>query len=214
MTSTDTTKIKRHPERGSHDRELLLSILRDGLACQVAFQLEGQPFIIPMTYYNDSDFIYIHGSPVARISNALRSGISVAISVLELNGLVLAKGLADNSMNYRSIVIFGKPEELTGEDEKLSFFKEWIDHLLPGRKNDTALPSHDELNTVSVFRVRLDQFSIKIRKGGPSEVRKDLDIWSGVIPISMILHQPEFASDPRVPDYIEKYIRERNKEKK
>ena len=66
------TRVRRHPERGSNDKDLLLDILESGLVCQIAFQLEGQPFIIPMSYYNDPDFIYFHGSPVARISNALK----------------------------------------------------------------------------------------------------------------------------------------------
>jgi hypothetical protein len=207
------TKVRRHPERGSYDRELLMSILESGFVCQVAFQLDGQPYIIPMTYYNDSDFIFIHGSPVARISNTLRAGTPVAISVLELNGLVLAKGLADNSMNYRSAIIFGKPVELEGEEEKLSFFKEWIDRLVPGRKENTELPNHDELTNVSVFKVKLEQFSVKVRKGGPSEVRKNPDIWSGVIPFSTRFHSPEFMSSQQIPDYVTKFIEVRNGDK-
>lgn len=204
------TKVKRHPERGSYDRELLMSILESGFVCQVAFQLDGQPYIIPMTYYNDPDFIFIHGSPAARISNTLRAGAPVAISVLELNGLVLAKGLADNSMNYRSAIIFGKPVELGGLEEKLSFFKEWIDHLVPGRKENTELPNNDELTNVSVFKVKLEQFSVKVRKGGPSEVRKNPDIWAGVIPFSTRFHPPEFVSSQQIPDYVKKFIEVRN----
>ena len=210
--ASENTKVRRHPERGSYDKEVLLDILKSGLVCQVAFQQNGLPFIIPMTYYNDYDYIYIHGSPVARISNTLRDGPTVAISVLELNGLVLAKGLADNSMNYRSAIIFGKPEELITEEEKMSFFKEWIDRLIPGRKEDTALPNHDELKNVTVFRVKLDQFSVKIRKGGPSEVRKDPNIWSGVVPLSMRAHDPIFASDPRTPEYLKEFIERKNDE--
>ncbi len=207
------TKVRRHPERGSYDRELLMSILQSGFVCQVAFQLEGQPYIIPMTYYNDSDFIFIHGSPAARISNTLRAGTLVAISVLELNGLVLAKGLADNSMNYRSAIIFGKPVELEGLEEKLSFFKEWIDHLVPGRKENTELPNNDELANVSVFKVKLEQFSLKVRKGGPSEVRRNPEIWAGVIPFSTIFHPPEFVSSLQIPDYVKKFIKARNGDK-
>ncbi|MGC8561775.1 MAG: pyridoxamine 5'-phosphate oxidase family protein [Thermoplasmata archaeon] len=210
--ATDITKVRRHPERASYDKELLLDILERGLVCQVAFQQAGLPFIIPMTYYNDSDYIYIHGSPAARISNTLRDGPTIAISVLELNGLVLAKGLADNSMNYRSAIIFGKPEELLTEEEKMSFFKEWIDRLIPGRKEDTALPNHDELKTVSVFRIKLDQFSVKVRRGGPSELRKDQNIWSGVVPLSISAHDPVFASSPHTPEYLQKFIDRKNEE--
>lgn len=161
-------------------------------------------------YYNDSEFIYLHGSPVARIIDTFRSGAPIAISILELNGLVLAKGIASNSMNYRSAVIFGKPEELVTEEEKLNFVKEWIDRLVPGRKEHAELPTSDELRGVSVFRVRLDQFSVKVRKGGTSEVRKNPEIWSGVIPFATKCLEPEYASSNEVPEHIRRFIETRN----
>ena len=207
------TRVRRHPERGSNDKDLLLDILESGLVCQIAFQLEGQPFIIPMSYYNDPNFIYFHGSPAARISNVLRSGISVAISVLELNGLVIAKGMADNSINYRSVVIFGRPEEVSSEEEKLTLFKEWIDHLMPGRKQNTEMPNHAELKSVSLFKMKLDQFSVKVRKGGPLEVRKSPEIWSGVVPFSYRFHNPEFSSSAQIPGYVKDFIDVRNGDK-
>ncbi len=211
MTHSNLTKVKRHPERGSYDRELLLNILENGLVCQVAFQVEGQPFVIPMAYYNDSEYIYIHGSQVARITNTLRTGVPVAISILELDGLVVAKGLADNSMNYRSAIIYGKPVEISTDEGKLEYFEKWIDHLMPGRKKDTAMPNEDELRGVAAFKVKLEQFSVKVRKGGPSEARKNPEIWSGVIPISSRFHSPTFASSPDSPEYVRYLIRERNK---
>ena len=214
MSSGDITKIKRHPERAHSEKETLLDILNNGFACQVAFQVDGQPFIIPMTYYNNSEYIYLHGSPVARISDTLRNNTPVAISVLELNGLVLAKGLADNSMNYRSAIVFGKPEEVVGDEEKLSFFIEWIERLVPGRKENTELPNKDELRGVSVFRVKLEQFSVKIRTGGPSEVRRNPGIWSGVVPFSIKFSNPEFASGTQIPDYVKRFIDLRNGDKK
>ncbi len=211
MVSTDELKVRRHPERGRYNKDELLNILRNGFVCQVAFQIDGRPFIIPMSYYTDSEYIYIHGSPVARISNTLRSGAQLAISVLEIDGLVLANGLADNSLNYRSAIIFGKPEEINDENQKLSLFKEWVEQLVPGRIGDTELPTHDELSNVSVFRVKLDHFSVKIRTGGPSEVRKNPEIWSGVIPISLKFSSPEFASNPATPEYIDRFIESRNR---
>jgi nitroimidazol reductase NimA-like FMN-containing flavoprotein (pyridoxamine 5'-phosphate oxidase superfamily) len=210
MGFDDITKIKRHPERGSYDKDQLLDILRNGFACQVSFQMAGQPFVIPMTYYNNSEFIYIHGSNAARIINHLRERNPVAISVLELNGLVLAKRLADNSLNYRSAVIFGKPVEITDKEEKLSFFKEWINNLVPGRAENTILPSDEDLRGVAVFKVSLEQFSIKVRTGGATEVKGRPDLWSGVIPFSIEFHNPEFASDSITPEYVQRFIDRRN----
>lgn len=156
MAKEGINKVKRHPERATYDKKQLLDILEKGLVCQVSFQVDGQPFIIPMMYYNNDEYIYIHGSPAARIINTIKGKKSVAISVLELNGLVVARRLANNSMNYRSAVIFGTPEEMEENSDKKAMFEEWIRRLLPERAEDTELPSKHELDTVSVFRVRME----------------------------------------------------------
>jgi nitroimidazol reductase NimA-like FMN-containing flavoprotein (pyridoxamine 5'-phosphate oxidase superfamily) len=214
LNSDDIAKVRRHPERASYDRDLLMDILANGFVCTVAFQVNGQPFVIPMTYYNDSEYIYVHGSPVARIVDTLRSGMPVVISILELNGIVLAKGLASNSMNYRSAIIFGKAVELLTKEEKLLYFTEWIDRMVPGRKENTILPNDEELLGVSAFKIKIEKFSVKVRKGGPIETRKNPEIWSGVIPSSLKFSTPEFASDPRTPEYVKKFIDRRNGELK
>jgi nitroimidazol reductase NimA-like FMN-containing flavoprotein (pyridoxamine 5'-phosphate oxidase superfamily) len=214
LTTNDITRVRRHPERASYDRDLLMDILSNGFVCSVSFQVDGQPFIIPMTYYNDSEYIYIHGNPASRIVNTFRSGAPLAISVLELNGIVLAKGLASNSMNYRSAIIFGNAVELPTDEDKLSYFTEWIDRMVPGRKEKTILPNEEELRGVSAFKVKIEKFSVKVRKGGPVETRKNPEIWSGVIPASLKFSTPEFASSPEAPDYVMRFIESRNGESK
>ncbi|MEM0155251.1 MAG: pyridoxamine 5'-phosphate oxidase family protein [Thermoplasmataceae archaeon] len=210
VVRSSITEVRRYPNRASYDKELLIDILRGGFICHVAFQVSGQPFVIPMMYYNDSEFIYLHASPAARISGSFRAGDPIAISVVELNGIVLAKGIADNSMNYRSAVIFGTPEEICDDEGKLTFVREWIDKILPGRRENSEMPTNNELKNVSVFRVKLDQFSVKVRKGGPSEKRTNPEIWSGVIPFKTKFLEPEFCSTDQIPDHIRKFINARN----
>ncbi|MGC8645613.1 MAG: pyridoxamine 5'-phosphate oxidase family protein [Thermoplasmata archaeon] len=206
----DITKVRRHPERASYDRNLLLDILGNNFVCQVGFEIGGQPFVIPMAYYNDEENIYLHGSVSARIAGHIRSGNRIAISILEINGLVIAKGLADNSINYRSAIIFGRGEEILDEREKLRMFVEWLDWLIPGRSRDTELPGESDLRNVSVFKVPIEEFSIKTREGGPMEKNRNPGIWSGVIPIFIVYSRPMF-SDGETPRYIEEFIERRNK---
>jgi nitroimidazol reductase NimA-like FMN-containing flavoprotein (pyridoxamine 5'-phosphate oxidase superfamily) len=210
MPPSDISKVKRHAERASYEKEELESIMDNGYVCQVGFQISGQPFIIPMMYYNDSDFIYIHGSPGARIINHLREGNKVVIAILEINGLVLAKRLANNSMNYRSAIIYGNAEEVDAKNEKYEMFKRWIDRMMPGRSFETLLPSDQELKGVSVFRVKIEEFSVKIRRGGPIDEGNEGEIWSGVIPFFVEFGQPKYSSTQFIPQYVTKFVEENN----
>lgn len=213
MVSDDMYKVKRHPDRASYEREELNAILDSGYVCQVAFHINGQPFVIPMMYYNDSEIIYLHGSPAARIINHFRSGESVAISFLEINGLVIAKRLANNSMNYRAAIVYGKAEEIDDDKEKSEIFRRWIDKMMPGRSDETVPPSPKELQGVSVFKIKVDEFSIKIRIGGPADEGNEGSVWSGVIPMSLTFSDPEFESS-QTPAYIKEFVTKNNVVKK
>ncbi|MEM0127833.1 MAG: pyridoxamine 5'-phosphate oxidase family protein [Thermoplasmatales archaeon] len=204
------TKVKRHPERASYEKTLLLEILRNNFVCEVSFQEDGQPFIIPMSYYNDSDFIYLHAAPSSRIATHLRQGDKICISVLEINGIVIAKGMADNSINYRSVIIYGRTKEVMDKEEKINMYAEWIDRMLPGRRTNTEMPNEREIQNVSVFKMPMDKFSIKIRNGGPIENRTDPKIWSGVIPIFRAFGKPTYSSGD-TPDYVKRIIDNNNK---
>ena len=47
FTPTPISKVKRHPERGSYDRETVYAILDAGLACHVGYALGDQPMVTP-----------------------------------------------------------------------------------------------------------------------------------------------------------------------
>ena len=100
-------------ERGSYDRESVTAVLDAGLIGHVGFVAEGQPFVMPMAYGRIGENVYLHGSPASRVVRCLRQSPPVCLTVTILDGLVLARSLFHHSMNYRSVVVLGRPVEVT-----------------------------------------------------------------------------------------------------
>ncbi len=50
FTATDRTKVRRHPERGTYDRETIYKILDEAFVCHVGFIVEGAPYVVPTNY--------------------------------------------------------------------------------------------------------------------------------------------------------------------
>jgi len=50
LPQTPRTTLKRLPQRGNYDRELIEQILDEGFICHVGFAVDGQPFVIPTGY--------------------------------------------------------------------------------------------------------------------------------------------------------------------
>jgi nitroimidazol reductase NimA-like FMN-containing flavoprotein (pyridoxamine 5'-phosphate oxidase superfamily) len=189
--------MKRGASRGHYDRETVYAILDEGLVGHVGFVADGQPFVIPMSYGRMDDHIVLHGSHEARLNKIAKFGEPVCFTVTILDGLVLGKSIMHHSMNYRSVVVFGKPEEVTDTDVKARALKALIEHVIPNRYAEGRTPNENELEATSVLLLPITEASAKIRTGPPVEPQSDRerDGWSGVIPITLTPGDPIPSDD-------------------
>jgi nitroimidazol reductase NimA-like FMN-containing flavoprotein (pyridoxamine 5'-phosphate oxidase superfamily) len=199
--------IRRHPERGNAELDVIRGILAEGLVAHVGIiDAQGSPVVIPMAYALDDDGILIHGSVASRL---MRGGGPICITVTLLDGLVVARSLFNSSMNYRSVVVTGVPEVLDGPERERALLV-LSDFLLPGRVGNAREPSRPEIRQTTVWRLSLDGASAKIRTGPPKEDPAsdyELPYWGGVVPVRTVFGAPE--SDGAgvkmpVPDHIQR----------
>ena len=210
---TDRTKLKRLPKRGHFDRETVYSILDEGFICHVGFVVDGQPFVIPTGYARVHDRLYVHGSQASRMLRNLASGIDACVTVTLLDGLVLARSAFHHSMNYRSVLVFGRPTIVADPAEKTAALLALSEQIIRGRWADVREPSDEELKMTTVLRLPLEEASAKIRTGPPLDDEEDyaLPVWAGVVPLKLVAGEP--VKDPllpaeiRVPDYAAHYKR-------
>lgn len=207
---TEHTTLRRLPLRGVYDRELVYSILDEGLICHVGFVAEGRPYVIPTGYARSGDKLYIHGSQASRMLRTLKKGVDVCLTVTLLDGLVLARSAFHHSMNYRSVVVFGRAGLVNDRAEKVAALRVFSDHVILGRWEDVRQPTEQELNATTVLVLPLEEVSAKVRTGPPLDDEDDyeLPIWAGVIPMSLAADVP--LPDPRMPKVIKlpKYVSE------
>ena len=191
------SKLKRHSERGHYDRETIYHILDQGMICHVAFSLEGQPYVIPMAYVRSGDGLILHGSPHSRLLNSIAGGIPVCVSVTHLDGLVMARSTFHHSLNFRSVVAFGRARPVTRLEEKHQALVELTEHLAPGRCAVARAATDAEVEATSVVRFEIEEASAKSRSGPPKDNPKDLqlDVWAGVVPLRTVRGRPEPAPD-------------------
>lgn len=210
---TARTTLKRLPKRASYERETVYAILDEGFVCHVGFVSEGRPVVIPTGYGRSGDQLYIHGSAASRMLRTLREGVDVCVTVTLVDGLVLARSSFHHSMNYRSVVVFGRARVVEDEDEKMEALRVFADHVLRGRWEDARLPNRSELRQTIVLALPLEEASAKIRTGPPIDDEDDygLPVWAGVLPLRLVAG--EAVPDPRLnagveqPEYMQDYRR-------
>ena len=213
LSRTPRTTLKRLPKRGSHEREVIDRILDEGFICHVGFIATGQPFVIPTGYARIEDNLIVHGSQASRMLRALGQGIDVCVTVTLIDGLVLARSAFHHSMNYRSVMVFGRARVVDDREEKLQALFALSEHMVPGRWHDVRQPSEEELSQTTVLSLPIEEGSAKIRTGPPLDDEEDysLDVWAGVIPLNLVADSPvadsRLASNIDLPSYASGYRR-------
>jgi nitroimidazol reductase NimA-like FMN-containing flavoprotein (pyridoxamine 5'-phosphate oxidase superfamily) len=214
-TPTSRTRLVREADRAVYDREAAYRILDEGFLCHVGFVVDDQPFVIPTSYGRDGDCLYIHGSAASRMLRQMKESIPVCITVTLLDGLVLARSIFNQSMNYRSVMVLGKATLVDDPAEKLEALRLLSEHILPGRWADTRQPNASELKQTSVLRLPIEESSAKVRIGPAIDDEEDyyFPTWAGVIPLEMTAGAPidDSRLDPGcpVPPYVSHYSRKR-----
>jgi len=203
LLQTERTKLKRLPKRGHFDRETVYAILDEGFICHVGFAPQGQPFVIPTGYARVDDKLYIHGSQASRMLRTLSGGLDACVTVTIVDGLVLARSAFHHSINYRSVVIFGRATIVEDREEKIAALVALSEHIVRGRWADVREPNEEELIKTTVLELPLVEASAKVRTGPPIDDEEDyaLPMWAGVVPLSLQAGTP--INDPRLPDGIE-----------
>ncbi|MEZ5399707.1 MAG: pyridoxamine 5'-phosphate oxidase family protein [Bryobacteraceae bacterium] len=195
--------LRRHPERGSYDREVIYGILDAGFLCHVGFVEDGRPFVIPTAYGRSGDRLLIHGSAASRMMKRLAEGAEACVTVTLVDGLVLARSAFSHSVNFRSVVVFGEARPVTDAAEKHEALRVITENIAPGRWTASRQPTEKELKATTVVWLRLDEASAKVRSGPPKDDPEDLALgyWAGEVPLRWTYGPPLVA--PGVPENAE-----------
>jgi nitroimidazol reductase NimA-like FMN-containing flavoprotein (pyridoxamine 5'-phosphate oxidase superfamily) len=210
---TERTTLKRLPKRGNFEREAVNKILDEGFVCHVGFVVEGRPVVIPTGYGRSGDKLYIHGSAASRMLRALSEGIDVCVTVTLLDALVLARSAFHHSLNYRSVVVFGRARIVEDEGEKMEALRVFTDHVMRGRWEESRQPNQKELRATTVLSLSLVEASAKIRTGPPIDDEEDMtrDVWAGELPLHITTGEavpdPQLQEGIELPQYIRGYKR-------
>jgi nitroimidazol reductase NimA-like FMN-containing flavoprotein (pyridoxamine 5'-phosphate oxidase superfamily) len=186
---TARSKVKRLHERGHYDRDTVHAILDAGMIAHIAYVIEGQPYVTPTAYWRNGDVLYWHGSSASRMLRTQTAGIPVCLTVTHLDGLVLARSGFHHSINYRSVMAFGKAQKVEDVVEKEKHVNRFVERIYPGRNATMRGIDPQELKATTLLSMEIEEASAKIRTGPPKDDEPDyaLDCWAGVIPIAQVI---------------------------
>tara|TARA_R110002073_G_scaffold312586_4_gene484139 strand:- start:45344 stop:46006 length:663 start_codon:yes stop_codon:yes gene_type:complete len=201
-------RIKRGQNRATYDVGKINSILDAGYIGFVNYIYGGKAISIPMGYGRIEDKIYLHGSQGNRMLNSLLEQKEASMTVMHLDGMVLARSGLHHSVNYRSATLFGSLKKVEQDSEKEAGLKCFMENMMKGRWDGIRPMHQEELDRTLVVEMTIETASAKIRDVGVNDEAEDyeLDVWAGIVPIKQVVEYP--ISDDQLKDGIEipKYV--------
>ena len=186
LTVTDRTRLRRFAQKGSHARADLHAVLDAGFVCHLGLVTESGPMVLPTSYGRDGDRLYLHGSVASRSLRAAAGRVPMCVTVTLVDGIVLARSVFEHAINYRSAVVYGTPTVLTDPEDKRTGLHAISEQVAPGQWGYAREPSVEELAVTTVLVMDLEEASVKVRTGPPSDgAGPDAEraVWAGEIPL-------------------------------
>lgn len=200
LAQTPRTRPVRLGDRGSHDVALIHAIVDEAPVCHVGFvddAIKGHgapsPMVIPTIPWRVGDELMIHGASSSRMIRRLQEGGEACITLSLIDGWVLARSAFHHSVNYRSVMMFGRPRLVTEEAEKRAALDALMEKIEPGRSAKVRAPNVQELKATAVLAFPIAEASAKRRSGPPSDDPEDMShpVWAGVVPLRLTAGDPE-----------------------
>ena len=202
LPPTPRTTLKRHAERGSHERVAIDAILDEALLCHVAVNVGGAPRVLPTAHVRVGDHVYLHG---ARANQTCWRACERRTRLFDRD-LARRPGVRAQRIQPLDELSLGgavrTAKEVTDSAEKHAALCALIDHMAPGRSGEARLPNEEELRTTLLVKWPIVEASAKVRVGPPLDRDADMawPCWAGVLPVQSYTGGPR--ADPELaPDH-------------
>ena len=155
----------RRVDRAVDDPAWIRSFLRRAPVGTLATVHDGQPFLNSnlFVYDEEAHAVYLHTARTGRTRTNVEADPRVCFTTFEMGRLLPADEALEFSVEYSSVVIFGRATVVAEEREATRVLQQLLDkyfgHLKPGR--DYRPPVADELKRTTVYRIDIEAWSGK-----------------------------------------------------
>jgi nitroimidazol reductase NimA-like FMN-containing flavoprotein (pyridoxamine 5'-phosphate oxidase superfamily) len=145
--------------------------LKQAPSAVVATVCEGRPFTNTNLFVYDepSHAIYFHTSKVGRVFHNVTQDGQVCLTAHRIGRLLPADTALEFSVEYSSVVVFGRAHVVNDEAEAERALQKLLDkyfpHLQPGQNYRPITP--EELRRTAVYRIDIESWSGKQKKADP-----------------------------------------------
>ncbi len=217
---TDRSRVRLFAGRGSNEKTAVHAVIDSALYGVVSYVIDGQPFATPTMVWRQGEYLYWHGSAGSRMLKHLVQGAPVCLNFTHLDGFVLSRLASAHTLNYRSVMVYGRTESVDSLEERLAQLQVFLGSRFPGRWDEVKQPNLHELRSIHMVRLRIEEASLKRRAGPPAdglaifggEALYEQACWAGEVPLRTVAYPGRPAArlkaEVDTPAYVSGFARQ------
>jgi nitroimidazol reductase NimA-like FMN-containing flavoprotein (pyridoxamine 5'-phosphate oxidase superfamily) len=121
---------------------------------------EGEPYCVPLCIAREGEWLYFHSALEGHKIDNLRNNNRVCITCVGETRIPLGRF----NIEYESVVIFGKAQELVSRDEKIHGLRIISQRYTPDNMADFEAAIERSLDRTAVWKIHIDEISGKKSK--------------------------------------------------
>ncbi len=146
---------------GEMNRREIDALLESQIVGRLACCVEDNPYVVPMSYAYDGEYIYAHAKDGKKIQ-MMRKNPNICFQVDKMEDMA----------NWQSVIVWGEYEELTSRIERNLALKILMERILPIVSSETVhLSPHwpfppQKIDSISgiVFRIKVQKVTGRFEK--------------------------------------------------
>lgn len=192
FTPTERSRARRRPQRAAYDEAAVYAVLDAGVMAHVGYVIDGQPYVTPTAYWREGRKLLWHGAAASRMLATVAEGAPVCVTVSFLDGFIVGRSGITHSLNYRSVMAFGRARLVADPAAKRAAMDDFIDRLYAGRRLKLRPTTDEELSRIALVEMEIEEASAKVKDTGPTDLPNDAGWapWSGVFPVETRIGAP------------------------
>ncbi|MCK5551562.1 MAG: pyridoxamine 5'-phosphate oxidase family protein [Deltaproteobacteria bacterium] len=148
----------RSKDKEIKDKELMESILKRAITCRMGLSENNVPYIVPLNFGYKNNFLYFHSAKEGRKIDMIRKNNNICFEIDIDTKLLNAEKPCKWSMQYYSVIGFGKAFLVEDLEEKRAALDIIMEHY--AGKSSCEYPE-ESVNKVTIIKVQIESMTGK-----------------------------------------------------
>jgi|SRR6185369_2732752 len=130
------------------DNQQARKVLQSARVARLGCIVNGEPYIVPINYNFEGDYLYSHSLPGLKI-NGLRENPRACVQVDDI----------ESDLHWRSAMAFGTFEEIKKPEERAQILNKLLKHFPMLTPVESAIAVDGCVPEVIIFRIKIDRLT-------------------------------------------------------